>query len=70
MNTHSVVENEQAEEQLRRSVKPVAIKPFAPVAHEKALFEDSPFEDSRGLARAERVRRFVHFCCKPCSSVS
>jgi hypothetical protein len=42
MNTHSVVENEQAEEQLRRSVKPVAIKPFAPVAHEKALFEDSP----------------------------
>ena len=53
MSTHSVVENEQVEEQRRQSVNPVAIKPFAPVACDKALFADSLLDASSG----HRTRR-------------
>ena len=58
MSTHSVVENEQVDE-LQHSVKPVAIKPFALVRCEKALFEDSLLEASSG----HRTRRTCTTIC-------
>ena len=60
MNTHAVV-NERFEPQLQQSLKLGATKLLVPVAHEKALFEDSLLEACSGQHKRRTWATFLSF---------